>query len=207
VVCDCGAVQQGGQQQVQDDVYLPYAEASALVAPTDAKVSTIPSSNGFDDVSALQQCIPGRETIERLSDQEMKASVKLKIGPTMVCFTGIVTLSELDPPSGCTITGKGSGAIAGFAKGSAAIRLVFDGQPTPAKWKTFLLTWIAVYPTLLLIMYALDALVPNLWRPIQLAISSLLLVSSLTWLIMPRLTSLLRPWLFRGVKEADNQSL
>jgi carbon monoxide dehydrogenase subunit G len=206
VVRDCGAVQQGGQQQVQDDVYLPYAEASALVAPTDAKVSTIPSSNGFDDVSALQQCIPGRETIERLSDQEMKASVQLKIGPMMVCFTGIVTLSELDPPGGCTITGKGSGAIDGFAKGSAAIRLVFDGQPTPAKWKTFLLTWIGVYPTLLLIMYALDALVPNLWRPIQLAISSLLLVSSLTWLIMPRLTSLLRPWLFRGVKRADNRS-
>jgi hypothetical protein len=34
---------------------------------------------------ALQQCIPGRETIEPLSDQEMKASVKLKIGPMMVC--------------------------------------------------------------------------------------------------------------------------
>jgi len=106
-------------------------------------------------VSALQQCIPGRETIERLSDQEMTASVKLKIGPMMVCFTGIVTLSDLDPPSGYTITGKGSGAIAGFAKGSAAIRLVFDGQPTPAKWKTFLVTWIGVCPTLLLIMYAL----------------------------------------------------
>jgi len=115
-VGDCGAVQQDGQQQVRDDVYLRYAEASALAI------------------------------------------------------------------------------------------VVFDGQPTPAKWKTFLLTWIAVYPTLLLNMYALDALVPNLWRPIQLAISSLLLTSSLTWLIMPRLTSLLRPWLFRGVKQADNRS-
>lgn len=89
-----------------------------------------------------------------------------------------------------------------YAEASALAIVVFDGQPTPAKWKTFLLTWIAVYPTLLLIMYALDALVPNLWRPIQLAISSLLLTSSLTWLIMPRLTSLLRPWLFRGVKQA-----
>jgi len=63
-VGDCGAVQQDGQQQVHDDVYLRYAEASALAI------------------------------------------------------------------------------------------VVFDGQPTPAKWKTFLLTWIAVYPTLLLIMYA-----------------------------------------------------
>jgi hypothetical protein len=58
-------------------------------------------------------------------------------------------------------TSEGSGGIAGFAKGSAAIGLVFDGeatmnawfvaggQPAPPKWKMFLVAWIAVYPILL----------------------------------------------------------
>jgi len=45
-VGDCGAVQQDGQQQVRDDVYLRYAEASALAIvvfdgqPTPAKWKT-----------------------------------------------------------------------------------------------------------------------------------------------------------------------
>jgi antibiotic biosynthesis monooxygenase (ABM) superfamily enzyme len=74
------------------------------------------------------------------------------------------------------------------------------GQSATPKWKTFLITWLAVYPVLLLISYALKALAPNLARPAQLAISSLLLTSSLTWLIMPFLARQLRTWLLRGVQ-------
>ncbi len=95
----------------------------------------------LNDVSVLQQCIPGCETIERLSDQEMKASVKLKIGPMKVSFTGIVTLSDLDPPNGYTITGEGSGGVAGFAKGSAAVRLVFDGEATMLYYEVDPFSW------------------------------------------------------------------
>jgi pimeloyl-ACP methyl ester carboxylesterase len=63
-------------------------------------------------------------------NQEMKATVRLKIGPMKVSFTGIVTLSDLDPPNGYTITGEGSGGVAGFAKGSAAVRLELVGEAT-----------------------------------------------------------------------------
>jgi carbon monoxide dehydrogenase subunit G len=59
-----------------------------------------------------------------------EGDVKLKIGPIKVRFTGIVTLSDLDPPNGYTITGEDSGGVAGFAKGSAAVRLVFEGRPS-----------------------------------------------------------------------------
>lgn len=84
----------------------------------------------LNDASVLQQCVPGCETIEKLSDHEMRAALKLKIGPMKVSFAGIVTLSDLDPPHGYTITGEGSGGVAGFAKGSAAVRLDLDGEAT-----------------------------------------------------------------------------
>jgi carbon monoxide dehydrogenase subunit G len=38
-------------------------------------------------------------------------------------FKGNVTLSDIDPPNGYTISGEGQGGIAGFAKGGAKVRL------------------------------------------------------------------------------------
>lgn len=77
------------------------------------------------------------------------------------------------------------------------------GKPATPKWKTFLVTWLAVYPALLSITYLLNALLPASERPVQLALSSALLTASLTWIIMPLLTRQLRPWLLRGVKQVD----
>jgi uncharacterized protein len=84
----------------------------------------------LNDVEVLRQAIPGCESIEKISDTEMKAKVTLKVGPVKASFTGKVTLSDLDPPSGYTITGEGSGGAAGFAKGSATVRLVENGGAT-----------------------------------------------------------------------------
>lgn len=85
---------------------------------------------GLNDVDVLRQCIPGCDTIEKTSDTEMAAKVTLKIGPVKASFTGKVTLSDLDPPNGYTISGEGSGGMAGFAKGSARVRLEPDGDAT-----------------------------------------------------------------------------
>jgi hypothetical protein len=41
-----------------------------------------------------------------------------------------VTLSDLDPPKAYTISGEGSGGVAGFAKGAAKVRLDEDGDAT-----------------------------------------------------------------------------
>lgn len=85
---------------------------------------------GLNDVDVLRQCIPGCDSIEKLSDTEMAAKVTLKIGPVKASFTGKVTLSDLDPPNGYTISGEGSGGIAGFAKGGAKVTLEPDGEAT-----------------------------------------------------------------------------
>jgi carbon monoxide dehydrogenase subunit G len=84
----------------------------------------------LNDVEVLKQAIPGCQSIEKISDTEMNAKVTIKIGPVKANFTGKVTLSDLDPPNGYTITGEGSGGAAGFAKGSAVVRLVEDAGAT-----------------------------------------------------------------------------
>lgn len=84
----------------------------------------------LNDTEVLRQCIPGCQTIEKISDEELVATVRLKVGPMKVTFNGKVTLSDLQPPQGYTISGEGSGGVAGHAKGSAAVKLEADGDAT-----------------------------------------------------------------------------
>jgi uncharacterized protein len=85
---------------------------------------------GLNDPEILKQCIAGCETIAKNSDTEFTAKVVARVGPVRASFTGKVTLSDLDPPQGYTITGEGSGGVAGFAKGSAKVGLDADGDAT-----------------------------------------------------------------------------
>ena len=84
----------------------------------------------LNDVAVLQACIPGCESLEKTSDTEMKAKVRMRIGPVSASFTGKVTLSDLDPPNGYKISGEGQGGAAGFAKGGAVVTLREDGAET-----------------------------------------------------------------------------
>jgi uncharacterized protein len=84
----------------------------------------------LNDVEVLKQCIPGCESLEKQSDTEMTARVKLQIGPVSARFSGKVTLSEIDARNGYRIAGEGSGGAAGHAKGSALVRLAEDGDGT-----------------------------------------------------------------------------
>src|SRR6478609_9229036 len=82
----------------------------------------------LNDPEVLRQCIPGCEEIVKLSDVEWTAKVVAKVGPVKAKFAGKVTLSDIDPPNGYTITGEGSGGAAGFGKGGAAVKLAPDGD-------------------------------------------------------------------------------
>ncbi|MBV9784102.1 MAG: carbon monoxide dehydrogenase subunit G [Acidisphaera sp.] len=86
--------------------------------------------NALNDPAVLKASIPGCESLEKLSDDEFKAVASVKIGPIGARFTGRVTLTDIDPPSGYTISGEGQGGVAGFAKGGAAVRLVDDADAT-----------------------------------------------------------------------------
>src|SRR6266403_1839022 len=84
----------------------------------------------LNDPEVLRLCIPGCEEIVKLSDVEWTAKVTAKVGPVKAKFGGKVTLSDLDPPNGYSITGEGTGGAAGFAKGGAAVKLADDGDAT-----------------------------------------------------------------------------
>jgi carbon monoxide dehydrogenase subunit G len=89
----------------------------------------------LNDTEVLRQSIPGCESLEKLSDTEMAAKVKLQIGPVRANFSGKVTLSDLDPPNSYKISGEGSGGAAGFAKGGAVVRLSEDGGATLMRYE------------------------------------------------------------------------
>ena len=77
----------------------------------------------LNDAEILKQSIPGCDEIEKTSDTSFTAKVTAKVGPVKASFGGKVTLSDMDPPNGYTITGEGSGGVAGFAKGGATVAL------------------------------------------------------------------------------------
>ena len=86
----------------------------------------------LNDTMLLKQAIPGCESITPSSvdgdagatpgtyDLVMIASV----GPVKAKFKGKLELTDLDAPNAYTIRFEGSGGVAGFGKGSAAVRLV-----------------------------------------------------------------------------------
>jgi carbon monoxide dehydrogenase subunit G len=84
----------------------------------------------LNDIEILRQSIPGCETIEWESDNEMTATVVAKVGPVKAKFAGRVTLSNRIPPEGYTISGEGKGGAAGFAKGGATVRLAAQDSGT-----------------------------------------------------------------------------
>src|SRR5262249_29590706 len=78
----------------------------------------------------------GCEELVRSGENEFTARVTAKIGPVKAGFGGKVTLSDIDPPNGYTITGEGQGGAAGFAKGGAKVVLepVDGGKSTRLKY-------------------------------------------------------------------------
>jgi len=84
----------------------------------------------LNDPDMLKQCIPGCESIEKTSDTSFTAEVVAKVGPVKAKFSGNVTISDIDPPNGYTISGEGKGGAAGFASGGAKVTLATDGPTT-----------------------------------------------------------------------------
>ncbi|MGY5804553.1 SRPBCC family protein [Rhizobium hainanense] len=95
-----------------------------IAAPRDAVWAAL------NDPEILKQCIPGCQSLERISPTELTATVKLKIGPVSASFNGEVKLSNINAPESYTISGEGKGGIAGFAKGGADVVLKEDGNET-----------------------------------------------------------------------------
>jgi uncharacterized protein len=77
----------------------------------------------LNDAGVLQRSIPGCETIDKVSDTELNATLTLKVGPVKARFKGNVKLVDLMPPEQYTIVGEGQGGVAGFGKMKATVTL------------------------------------------------------------------------------------
>lgn len=79
--------------------------------------------DALNDPEILKQCIPGCQTLDRTGDNGFEATVQAKVGPVKAKFKGAVTFLNIDAPNSYTISGEGKGGAAGFAKGSADVKL------------------------------------------------------------------------------------
>lgn len=88
----------------------------------------------LNDPDTLKECIPGCEELIKNSDTELEAKVTLKIGPVKAKFGGNVTLDKSNAPGRFSLTGEGTGGVAGFAKGGADVELEEDGEATVLRY-------------------------------------------------------------------------
>jgi carbon monoxide dehydrogenase subunit G len=84
----------------------------------------------LNDPQVLQASIAGCQSLEKASDTEFNAIVTTRVGPVSATFRGNVVLSDLDAPNGYTLTGRGQGGAAGFAKMSSRVSLEPRGEQT-----------------------------------------------------------------------------
>lgn len=79
--------------------------------------------SALNDPEMLKKCIPGCESLEKISDTELKAKVMAAIGPVRARFDTRLTLENLNPPESYTLAGESKAGMAGFGRGSADVRL------------------------------------------------------------------------------------
>ncbi len=88
----------------------------------------------LNDPDVLKECIPGCEDLTMKSDTELEAKVVLKIGPVKAKFSGDVVLDPTGAPDSFSLSGKGNGGAAGFAKGGADVVLEDHPEGTLLKY-------------------------------------------------------------------------
>lgn len=76
----------------------------------------------------------------------------------------------------------------------AQVTFVLPGESSARTWKTWLVTWLAVLPIMLVVSTAIRSLLIQVPQLIQLVLSSLILTGTLTWLVMPRVHRWSRFW-------------
>ena len=84
----------------------------------------------LNDPDTLKKCIPGCELLEKLSETEFKARVKMVLGPVRAKFDMQIKLEDLNPQESYTLTGEAKAAAAGFGRGSAQVRLTEQADGT-----------------------------------------------------------------------------
>jgi carbon monoxide dehydrogenase subunit G len=86
--------------------------------------------DALNDPDMLKACVPGCESITRVSENEYQVQMTAKVGPVSAKFRGRLSLFDIKQPDSYSLAFEGQGGAAGFAKGAAQVRLSPQGDQT-----------------------------------------------------------------------------
>ena len=70
----------------------------------------------LNDPEVLRACIPGCESIDRVSDTEYRLAMTARVGPVSAKFTGRLLLADIVAPRSYTLKFEGQGGAGGFCQ-------------------------------------------------------------------------------------------
>jgi 2-furoyl-CoA dehydrogenase large subunit len=85
------------------------------------------------DPAVLARTIPGCRQLDRIAPNDYRAEVSLGVGIIKGRFRARVTLSDLDPPRGATLSGGLEGPL-GVSSGNGRVRLAAQGTGTQIEY-------------------------------------------------------------------------
>jgi carbon monoxide dehydrogenase subunit G len=86
--------------------------------------------NALNDPEKLRAAIPGCESIEKTGENEYLVALTASVGPVRAKFRGRLQLADIVPPESYTLRFEGQGGAAGFANGTAQVKLAPEGGGT-----------------------------------------------------------------------------
>ena len=97
---------------------------------TEERIVPVPRDQVWEaitDARILQACIPGCDSLERVSPIQYDIHVVTRIGPVNAKFNGEMRLENMNPPDSYTLVAVGKGGAAGVARGEAHLELSPSG--------------------------------------------------------------------------------
>ena len=77
----------------------------------------------LNDPAVLARCLEGCRSMRALGDGAFVADVRAKVGPVRAGFTADIALSDVVPLESYRLDVRVKGGVAGFARGTANVRL------------------------------------------------------------------------------------
>jgi len=91
--------------------------------------------DGLNDPEVLKACLPGCESVERISPEEFRVIIKTAIGPLKARFQGSLKIAEAKIPESCVMQFEGQGGAVGFGKGTASVVLTENAEGTQLNYE------------------------------------------------------------------------
>ena len=121
-LCHCGTARRlGGETLRQSGDYRIPGRREAVWA-------------ALNDPATLQRCLEGCRSLTPVGEGEFAAELVAKVGPVKAAFTADIHLRDPNPPASYRLDVQVKGGAAGFANGTALVRLEEVGSETQLRY-------------------------------------------------------------------------